>query len=56
MSDDGGRVIDQQFVELSTNVPDDLSLVTSTNDYSPWVPMDKILVKFVGLTQVYDTF
>jgi hypothetical protein len=56
MSDDGGRVIDQQFMELSTIVPDDWSLETSMDDYSPWVPVDKLLVKSLGLTKAYDTF
>jgi hypothetical protein len=56
MSDDGGRVIDQQSMELPTVVLDGWSLVMSTCDYSPWVPMDEILVKSLGLTKVYDTF
>jgi hypothetical protein len=55
MSDDGGRVIDQQFVELPTVVPDGWSLVMSTGDYSPWVPVDEFLVKPLGLTNAYDT-
>jgi hypothetical protein len=41
LSDDGGRVIDQQFVELSTVVPDSCSL----DNYSPWVPVDELLVQ-----------
>jgi hypothetical protein len=41
LSDDEGRVIDQQFVELSTIVPDSWSL----GDYSPWVLMDELLVQ-----------
>jgi hypothetical protein len=56
MSDDGGRVIDQRFVELPTVVPDGWSLVRSTSNYSPWVPVDELLVKSLGLTKVYDTF
>jgi hypothetical protein len=28
----------------------------STGDSSPWVPVDEILVKSLGLTEVYDTF
>jgi hypothetical protein len=56
MSDDGGRVIDQQFVELPTDVPNGWNLMTSTGDYSPWVPVDELLVKSLGLTKVYDTF
>jgi hypothetical protein len=56
MSDDGLRVIDQQFVELPTVVPDSWSLVMSTNDYSPWVWVDELLVKSLGLTKAYDTF
>jgi hypothetical protein len=38
MNDDGGRVIDQRFVELPTVVLDGWGLVMSTCDYSPWVP------------------
>jgi hypothetical protein len=52
LSDDGGRVIGQQFVELSTVVPDSWSL----GDYSPWVLVDEILVQSWGLTKAYDTF
>jgi hypothetical protein len=55
MSDDGWRVIDQQFVELPTVVPDGWSLMMSTGDYSPWVPVDELLVKSLGLTKAYDT-
>jgi hypothetical protein len=54
MSDDGGRVIDQQVVELLTVVPNGWSLVMSIDDYSPWVPVDEILVKSLGLTKAYD--
>jgi hypothetical protein len=56
MSDDGGRMIDQHFVELQTVVPDGWILVMSTGDYSPWVSVDELLVKSLGLTKVYDTF
>jgi hypothetical protein len=41
LSDDGGRVIDQQFVELSTVVHDSWCL----DDYSPWVSVDELLVQ-----------
>jgi hypothetical protein len=43
-------------VELLTVVPDGWSLVMSTDDYSPWVPMDELLVKSFGFNKVYDTF
>jgi hypothetical protein len=52
LSDDGGRVIDQQFVELSTVLSDSWIL----GDYSPWVLMDELLVQSRGLTNAYDTF
>ena len=52
LSDDGGRVIDQQFVELSTIAPDSWNL----DDYSPWVLVDELLVQSWGLTKAYDTF
>jgi hypothetical protein len=55
MSDDGGSVIDHQFVELPTVVPDGLRLVRSPGDYSPWVSVDEFLVKPLGLTNAYDT-
>jgi hypothetical protein len=55
MSDDGGSVIDQQFVELPIVIPDGLRLVRSTCDYSPWVLVDEYLVKSLGLTNAYDT-
>jgi hypothetical protein len=54
MSDDGGRVIDQQIVELLTIVPDGWSLVTSIGNYSPWVQVGELLVKSLGLTKAYD--
>jgi hypothetical protein len=56
MSDDGWRVIDQQFVEIPTAVPDGWSLVMSTSDYLPWVPVGELLVKSLGLTKAYDAF
>ena len=43
-------------MELPTVVPDGWSLVMSTGDYLPWVPVDELLVKSLGLTKVYDTF
>jgi hypothetical protein len=55
MSDDGGRVIDQQSVELPTVVPNGWSLMVSAGDYSPWVTGDELLVKTLGLTKAYDT-
>jgi len=55
MRDDGGSVIDHQFVELPIVVPDGLKLLRSTGDYSPWVPVDEFLVKPLGLTNAYDT-
>jgi hypothetical protein len=54
-SDDGGRVIEHQFMELLTGVPDGWILVMSIGDYSPWVPVDELLVKYMGLTNAYDT-
>jgi hypothetical protein len=42
-------------VELQIVVFDDWSLVMSTGDYSPWVPVDELLVKSLGLTKAYDT-
>jgi hypothetical protein len=56
MSDDGGRLIDPQVVEIPTVVPDGWCSVMSTNDYLPWVPVDELLVKFLGLTKAYETF
>jgi hypothetical protein len=50
MSDDGWRVVDQQFEELPLIVPGSL------DDYSPWVPLDEIFVQSWGLTKSYDTF
>jgi hypothetical protein len=56
VSDDGWRVIDQQFVEIPTVVPDGWSSVMSTGNYLPWVSVDELLVKSLGLTKAYDTF
>jgi hypothetical protein len=56
MSEDGGRLIDQHFVELLTIVPYGWSSVMSTGDYSPWLLVDELLVKSLVLTKVYDTF
>jgi hypothetical protein len=55
-SDDGGRVIDQHFVELPPVVPDDWGSVMTTGEYLPWVPVDELLVESLGLTKAYDTF
>jgi hypothetical protein len=55
-SDDGWRVIEPQIVELPTIVPDGWCLVMSTGDYLPWVLVDDLLVKSLGLTKAYDTF
>jgi hypothetical protein len=56
MSDDGWRVVDQQFEELPPVVPDDWGSVMTTGEYLPWVPVDEILVESLGLTKAYDTF
>jgi hypothetical protein len=56
MSDDGWRVVDQQFEELPLVVPNDWGSVMTTSKYLPWVLMDKILVESLGLTKAYDTF
>jgi hypothetical protein len=48
-------VIDHRVVELPTVVPDGWILVMSTGDYSPWVPVDELLAKSLGLTKAYDT-
>jgi hypothetical protein len=56
VSDDGWRMIDPQFVEIPNVVPDGWCSVMSTDDYLPWVSVDKILVKSLGLTKAYDTF
>jgi hypothetical protein len=49
-------MIDPQFVEIPTVVPDGWCSVMSTGDYLPWVPVDELLVKSVGLTKAYDPF
>ena len=54
-SDDGGRVIDQHFVELPPVVSDGWVLVMTTCEYLPWVPVDELLVESLGLTKAYDT-
>jgi hypothetical protein len=56
MSNDGWKMIDPQFVEIPTVVPDGWCTVMSTDDYLPWVLMDELLVKSFGLTKAYDTF
>ena len=48
-------MIDPQFVEIPTVVPDGWCSVMSIGDYLPWVPMDEILVKSFGLTKACDT-
>jgi hypothetical protein len=55
VSDDGWRMIDPQFVEIPTVVPDGWCSVMSTEGYLPWVPVDELLVKSMGLTKAYDT-
>jgi hypothetical protein len=49
-------IIDTQFVEIPTVVPDGWCSVMSTDDYLPWVLVDELLVKSLGLTKAYDTF
>jgi hypothetical protein len=56
MSDDGWRMIDPQFVEIPTIVPNGWFSVMSIDDYLPWVSMDGIFVKSLGLTKACDTF
>jgi hypothetical protein len=56
MSDDGWIMIDPQLVEIPTIVLDGWCSMMSTCDYLPWVPMDEILVKTLGLNKEYDTF
>jgi hypothetical protein len=43
-------------VEIPTVVPDGWCSVMSTGDYLPWVLVDELLVKSLGLTKAYDTF
>jgi hypothetical protein len=56
MSDDGWRVVDQQFEELPLVVPDDWGSVMTTSEYLPWVSVDELLVESLRLTKAYDTF
>jgi hypothetical protein len=56
VSDDGWRVIDPQFVEILIVVPNGWCSVMSIDDYLPWVSVDELLVKSLGLTKAYDTF
>jgi hypothetical protein len=56
MSDEGWRVVDQNFVELPPIVPDDWGSVMTTREYLSWVPVDEILVESLGSTKEYDTF
>jgi hypothetical protein len=56
MSDDGGRLIETHVVDIHIVVSDGWCSVMSTNDYLSWVPVDEILVKFLGLTKAYETF
>jgi hypothetical protein len=41
--------------ELPTVVHEDMRLVWNPGDYSPWMSMDELLVKSLGLTKAYDT-
>jgi hypothetical protein len=43
-------------VEIPNVVPDGWCSVMSTVNYLPWVSMEKLLVKSLGLTKAYDTF
>jgi hypothetical protein len=56
MSDDGWRVVDQQFERLPLVVPDDWGSVMTIGEYLPWVLVDDLLVESLGLTKAYDTF
>jgi hypothetical protein len=49
-------MIDPQFVEIPNVVPDGWCSVMSTDNYLPWVSVDELLVKSLGLTKAYDTF
>jgi hypothetical protein len=49
-------MIDPQFVEIPIVVPDGWCSVMSIGDYLPWVLVDELLVKSLGLTKAYDTF
>jgi hypothetical protein len=41
VSDDGWRMIESQFVEIPTIVPNGWCSVMSTGDYLPWVLVDE---------------
>jgi hypothetical protein len=56
MSDDGWRVVDQQFERLPPVVPVDWGSVMTSGECLPWVSMDELLVESLGLTKAYDTF
>jgi hypothetical protein len=49
-------MIEPQFVEIPTVVPDGWCSMMSTNHYLPWVLVDELLVKSLGLTKAYNTF
>jgi len=56
ISDDRGTsVIDHQCVESPTVVHDGMRLVWSLGKYSPWMLVDNVLVKPLGLTNAYGT-
>jgi hypothetical protein len=56
VSDDGWRTIDPQFVEIPIVVPDGWCSMMRIGDYLPWVSVDELLVKSLGLTKACDTF
>jgi hypothetical protein len=56
VSDDGWRMIDPQFVEIPIVVPDGWCSVMSTGDYLPWVLVDELLVKSLGLTKASQSY
>jgi hypothetical protein len=56
LSDDGWRMIDPQFLEIPTVVPNGRCSMMSIGDYLPWVSVDELLVKPLGLTKACDTF
>jgi hypothetical protein len=56
MSDDGWRLVDQQFEQLPPVVTVDWGSMMNTGEYLSWVPVDEILVESLGLTKAYDTF
>jgi hypothetical protein len=43
-------------VEIPIVKPDGWCSVMSIDDYLPWVSVDELLVKSLGLTKAYDTF